>query len=322
MMADQQQHATHDAIRLDSRARLRVDPSQQAQLQALMRPDGVRFMRWVTLHLAVWGAAAALILMVDNIWIQGLASLVLGSQLHAFTVLQHDCGHQSAFRSVYCNLWVGRLLAWFIVFPFSSFTECHKRHHRYLGDPQQDPDDWNYLGGVRWMFLRIALFVPRFTYFSLVRYGRAVRNRVVAELVFNLASMGLLCALFVAFGRLDAFLLIFVAPLLLLALVINPISRGYEHFPMATLPAEQDERLDLSRNTITVTSRVVGLLWANINYHVEHHVYPNVPFFNLPRLHELLAHHPFQRDRQLLVRLFSRPTPEPVTPAAMQGRST
>ncbi|WP_416637963.1 hypothetical protein [Pseudomonas sp. OHS18] len=55
MIADQQ-HAAHDAIRLDSRARLRVDPLQQAQLQALMQPDGARFMRWVALHLAVWGA--------------------------------------------------------------------------------------------------------------------------------------------------------------------------------------------------------------------------------------------------------------------------
>jgi len=321
MIADQQ-HAAHDAIRLDSRARLRVDPLQQAQLQALMQPDGARFMRWVALHLAVWGAAAALIVLADSPWLQGLATLVLGSQLHAFTVLQHDCGHQSAFRSAAWNLWVGRLLAWFIVFPFSSFTECHKRHHRYLGDPQQDPDDWNYLAGVRWMFLRIALFVPRFTYFSLVRYGHAVRNRVVRELVFNVASMGLLCAIFVAFERLDAFLLIFAAPLLLLALVINPISRGYEHFPMATLPAEQDERLDLSRNTITVTSRVVGLLWANINYHVEHHVYPNVPFFNLPKLHGLLAHQSFQRDRWLLERLFSDPLAQPATPTAVDGRST
>lgn len=322
MMADQQQHAADDAVRLDSRARLRVDPLQQAQLQALMQPDPARFMRWVALHLAIWGVAAAVILLADRLWLQGMAALVLGSQLHAFTVLQHDCGHQSAFRSATWNLWVGRLLAWFIVFPFSSFTECHKRHHRYLGDPQQDPDDWNYLAGVRWMFLRIALFVPRFTYFSLVRYGRAVRNRVLRELVFNLASMGLLGALFVAFGRLDAFLLIFVAPLLLLALVINPISRGYEHFPMATLPAEQSERLDLSRNTITVTSRAVGLLWANINYHVEHHVYPNVPFFNLPRLHELLAHHRFLRDRWLLARVFSRPARPPAEPATMEGRRT
>lgn len=305
-MLDEKRLAAQDELRLSKRAQLRVAPQQQTQLQALMQPEPVRFLGWVAIHLVVWCAAAATVLLSANTWWQALAVLVLGNQLHAFTVLQHDCGHQNAFRSPLANLWVGRFLAWFILFPFTAFTECHKRHHRYLGDPTQDPDDWNYLGGVKWMFLRIALFVPRFTYFSLVRYGAAVRNQVLRELAFNLGSMALLCALFVSLDALAAFLLIFVLPLLLLALVINPISRGYEHFPMATLGEEEDERLDLAHNTITVTSRVIGLLWANINYHVEHHVYPGVPFFNLPRLHALLAEQPFQRDRWLLARLFVR----------------
>ena len=40
-------------------------------------------------------------------------------------------------------------MAWFIVFPFTASTECHRRHHRYLGDPDHDPDDWHYTGGRR-----------------------------------------------------------------------------------------------------------------------------------------------------------------------------
>ena len=50
-----------------------------------------------------------------------------------------------------------------------------------------------------------------------------------------------------------------------------------------------------------------GLLWANINYHVEHHVYPGVPFCNLRKLHHLLANKTFLRDRWLLARLVVRP---------------
>ena len=26
----------------------------------------------------------------------------------------------------------------------------------------------------------------------------------------------------------------------------------------------------------------------NMQYHLEHHLYPNVPYYNLPRLHELI----------------------------------
>ncbi|MHA6493279.1 fatty acid desaturase family protein [Pseudomonas borbori] len=298
--------AAQDEIRLAKRAELKVDRARQAQLLALQQPDPGKFVLWSLLHVAVWIACAVFIAMTENIVGHVIAVLILGNQLHAFTVLQHDCGHQNAFRSATLNLWVGRFMAWFIVFPFSSFTECHKHHHRYLGDPEKDPDEWNYARGVKWMFLRIAVFVPRFTYFSLVRYGERVRNLVLRELAFNLLSMAAVCALFVSQGMGYEFVLIFVLPLLLLALVINPISRGYEHFPMATLEPEHADRLDLSKNTITVTSRVVGLLWANINYHVEHHVYPGVPFCNLRKVHELLENKQFLRDRWLLSRLFAR----------------
>lgn len=298
--------AAQDDIRLEKRAALKVERARQAELLALQQPAPLQFMLWASLHVTIWLACAWVIVASANpVW-HMVATLIMGSQLHAFTVLQHDCGHQNAFRSALANLWMGRFMAWFIVFPYSSFTECHKHHHRYLGDPDKDPDEWNYARGVKWMFLRIAVFVPRFTYFSLVRYGKAVRNRVLRELSFNLLSMGALCAWFVSRGMAYEFVLIFVVPLLLLALVINPISRGYEHLPMATLEPGHEDRLDLAKNTITVTSRVLGLLWANINYHVEHHVYPGVPFCNLRKLHNLLENKPFLRDRWLLARLFAR----------------
>jgi fatty acid desaturase len=303
--------AAQDEIRLAKRAELKVDRERQAQLLALQQPDPVRFLLWSALHVAVWVAGAAAILLSEHWLVQLLAVLALGNQMHAFTILQHDCGHQNAFRSGTWNLWVGRFFAWFIVFPYSSFTECHKHHHRYLGDAERDPDEWNYAGGVKWMFLRIAVFVPRFTYFSLVRYGSKVRNLVLRELVFNLLTMVALGVWFASMGMLYQFVLIFILPVLLLALLINPISRGYEHFPMATLGSEDEQRLDLAQNTITIPSRVLSLIWANINYHVEHHVYPGVPFFNLHKVHALLDNKPFLRDRWLLARLFARQPQEP-----------
>ena len=46
---------------------------------------------------------------------------------------------------------------------------------------------------------------------------------------------------------------------------------------------------NMLRNTRTVESNAVirQLLW-NTNFHVEHHCYPMVPFFNLPKLHVLM----------------------------------
>ncbi len=97
----------------------------------------------------------------------------------------------------------------------------------------------------------------------------------------------------------------FVIPLLLLALEINPVSRGYEHFPMAMLASGRADRQDLVRRAFTVT----GLFGANIDYHVEHQVYPEG--CNLPKLHHVLENKVLPRDRWWLARLFMRTHPAP-----------
>lgn len=47
--------------------------------------------------------------------------------------------------------------------------------------------------------------------------------------------------------------------------------------------------LDYRENTRTVIlNPVIRFFYWNMNYHVEHHMYPGVPFYNLPRLRELI----------------------------------
>ena len=46
---------------------------------------------------------------------------------------------------------------------------------------------------------------------------------------------------------------------------------------------------DYRLNTRTIhLGPVLGFLYMNMQYHLEHHLYPNVPYYNLPRLHELI----------------------------------
>lgn len=52
-----------------------------------------------------------------------------------------------------------------------------------------------------------------------------------------------------------------------------------------------DNVLDHRLNSRTVCMNPVSrFLYMNMNYHVEHHMFPMVPFHALPRLHELIKH--------------------------------
>ena len=38
-----------------------------------------------------------------------------------------------------------------------------------------------------------------------------------------------------------------------------------------------------------LTNRITAFFMCNENYHLEHHLYPNIPWYNLPRLHQALG---------------------------------
>ncbi|MEG7674133.1 hypothetical protein U2071_15795, partial [Listeria monocytogenes] len=81
-----------------------------ADIERLSVPNAAAFTAYTALYLAGWALGVAAIVAVPmHAAFKVLLSALLGSQLHALTVLQHDCGHRSAYRSAAANLWVGRL---------------------------------------------------------------------------------------------------------------------------------------------------------------------------------------------------------------------
>jgi beta-carotene hydroxylase len=289
------------------RVAIQFGPEMIPRLQELCRPDGRVFSLWVVAHLGVFAVALFLIANAQSALVQALLSLVVANQLHAITVLQHDCGHGSAYQGGGANLWVGRFLAGFIFMPYTTFTVIHRRHHMFLGDPKKDPDEWFYAGGPIIAFVREMIFMPYFTLRSLIDFGRDVRRVVLCELaVITVLWTAVVCWLLAQ--HLIGFLVWgILLPMALLAIVINPISRGYEHYPMAILTRGDRRREDLRFNTVTVTSRLLGVLWANITYHVEHHLYPRVPCHRLPVLHRLLRGRDYVVSPFVLHRLEGRP---------------
>lgn len=233
-------------------------------------------------------ACAALISWLDDAWMKTLVGVVMGNQLYLLFILHHDCVHFSACKSRRLNNLLGRFYALFLVKTFTATVETHQRHHAYLGQPDKDPDDHFFCRGIRWVWIRYWQNFSWHTYLSLTRYGSYVRNLVIAEQTLNVAFWAAIHVVLWQLGRAQDALFLFWVPAATIILVIGPVTRAYEHLPLTHFGPDDPRRFDISYNTVTVRSRWLALLWANITYHVEHHSYPRIPFYRLPRAHELL----------------------------------
>ncbi len=241
-------------------------------------------------HLAAHGGlillGAALIVARVPYWplllpLQGILIVFL------FT-LEHECTHRTPFRSEALNDRVGRACGFLILLPFEWFRYFHLAHHRFTNLPGRDPEldtakpktlrEWFvhvsgfpvWHGNLR-LLIRLALGRERADYLpdrALPRMEREARLMVIGYL---LAFFSLLWTPFL--------LWVWLLP----ALLGQPFLRLY-------LLAEHGDCpfvANMFENTrTTFTNRVVRFLAWNMPYHVEHHVYPAVPFHHLPALHQ------------------------------------
>jgi fatty acid desaturase len=204
--------------------------------------------------------------------------------------LEHEATHRTPFRTVWLNDWVGRLCGLLLVLPFEWFRAFHMAHHRWTNLPGKDPElagpkpetraawVWHVSGLPYWMSearLMAALIRGRVVDGFVAEGAKA---RIVAEArgmaaVYGLAGVSLVWT--------DVVLWVWLVPVLL----GQPFLRLYLLAEHGDCP----EVANMFENTrTTFTTKVMRWLAWNMPYHVEHHVWPMVPFHRLPEVHGLM----------------------------------
>lgn len=261
--------------------------SRAEDIKALCRADGKLHLMYAAPFVGAYFASLATQLLVDELWVNLLFSVVLGQLLYCLFVLHHDCMHGSGFKNDLFNRIMGRFYAVSFTMTFTTNRETHVRHHSHIADPERDPDEYYFSGRMKDIWLRLWRYYEWYTMISLTKYGSRVRAVVLSEQLANVLLWAGVHVLLFQLGMGIKVLYIFWLPMAFVALVINPITRGYEHSPITLYPPGDPRRRDMSKNAITVTNPIYGWLSANITFHVEHHAYPRCPFYNLPKLHRI-----------------------------------
>jgi fatty acid desaturase len=257
-----------------------------------VRSDARGLFRAAT-HLAIMGATGTLVWLAMPYW----AMLIPALFLHGVTIVtmfapMHECVHKTAFATPLYNEIFGWFAGLLSFYNFTFYRYYHTWHHRYTQDPQRDPEllddkpaSWRgYLAEISgwwfwpwrpWRFLKLALgrthdipFIPKSA-------RRQIAISAAAQLsVYVFAVAG------IAAGYSFAWWYWFLP-----ALLAQPVLRAItvvEHTGCAL-----DEN-GLTNTRTTLASFPIRLLMWNMPFHTEHHLYPSIPFHQLPRAHQEL----------------------------------
>jgi fatty acid desaturase len=272
----------------------------------LIPPDALRVLytrsnrqgAWRTLaHAALLGAGALLIHRARGQWWLPAALVLQGLFVVSLFAAMHEAVHYSAFRHRRLNEAVAWLAGLGILFNATYYRQFHFAHHRYTQDPARDPElltapvprsrrafVWRSSALPYWTARLVnvtALCRGRFTGLDFI--PATARPEIVRSVRAMVAVLAALAAVSIAL-RSDALLWYWLLPL---ALGL-PFLRLYlvtEH----TGCTEDDDGLSNTRTTLSAWP-VRFLMW-NLPYHAEHHLYPSIPFHQLPAAHRRLRPH-------------------------------
>jgi fatty acid desaturase len=170
-----------------------------------------------------------------------------------------------------------------------GFREDHIEHHRH-NRSARDPDAFT-MGkrGVADFVLFYAYAaiggVLSFIHFNFIYPFTKFGPRLWAIQLFELALKGAVywyvLDLAAAHGVLGKALALWLWPVLVLSL-LNSMRFIAEHYGT---PWGQGQ---MAGTRTVISNPVTSFFWNNINWHIGHHVYPTVPWYNLQELHWIL----------------------------------
>jgi fatty acid desaturase len=225
--------------------------------------------------------------------------LVVSACQHALFLLTHDGAHYSIARRKWWNdLISDALFAAPIFYTTERYREGHLPHHTHLGDHARD------LERRTWVLVRgshlARLLVRALTGWSAARAiigltpekvgARQAPGRWIAGVL--LTNGGLLAYCW-ALGAPFTYVWLWLAPLFTLTYLLLIVRAVAEHQPESyARRAVPDEGVDLTP-VLTRTfaaGPIERFFFAPVGaHHHEHHLFPGVPFAQLPRLHATLA---------------------------------
>ncbi len=255
-----------------------------------------------------------------NFWTFLVSSLLLGGRQIACGILLHEAVHQTLLSNKGFNYFFGKLCGNLVLIDFEPYQKEHLTHHRMAGDPLKDPDIglvtpypttklsmlrkvFRDLTGITGLKRLIAVLLMNFGYLTysastnvhpvdqshlpktriflqgFKRLSPALMTQACLWFVLYLAGQGTLYCLWV-FAYLSPFSLF----IRLRAIAEHACTPNLSHPLQSTRTVNAGKLAKL-----TIAPHFV-------HYHLEHHLLPAVPHYQLKKFHLFLSSLDFYKD--------------------------
>jgi fatty acid desaturase len=300
--------------------RCKVDKKLMSEL---MKPSDFRGLCQVIPQIALYFVSGLLAYLAyfnihrDN-WVWAVPVLIVALYIHGmfggFMGLGgpvHELCHKTPFRTKWLNEFFLRFYSFISWSDYISFRPSHVKHHQVTLHVGHDYEvvlpqkfDWY---AVRFYMGMFACDLKGL-FDNMRGWGRAARgnesdwktkgewmNKLVPESNLAMRREHRLWARFVLGGHL-ALAILFVATGNWILLIIFTFGCFYCGWLTGFCGTPQHIGLSSNVPDFRLCCRTYtcnwfpGFLYWNMQYHIEHHMFPAVPFYNLPRLHEAIKH--------------------------------
>jgi fatty acid desaturase len=264
--------------------RQHISREKRVAIRALHELD-YRYNLKIPFFFALWIVAALLLLRTESLLLRLPLYFAMTCSMVGLSILMHESNHNLLFKNRWLNRWAGFVCGVPSLVAVSAYRTLHLAHHANTGT-HDDPDSMEQTvpkSIPMVLFFYLFLVIGAYLYLlHLVKTSLALaeprRRRDI------LLEYGLIVATFIALFRLlpfEVMLHVWLIPLLISAQLTNV--RGLAEHGLTTSD-------NVFTETRTVRSnRFVSFMMNNLNYHLDHHLFPGVPWYNLPRLHALLT---------------------------------
>ena len=187
--------------------------------------------------------------------------------LHCSGTIIHDACHQSAHRNRIVNAILGHCSALILAFAFPVFTRVHLQHHSNVNHPNDDPDHYVSTGGPLW------LIAVRFLYHEVFFFQRRLwRNYELLEWFISRLIIITIVYISVQYHFLGYILNFWFIPAFLVGITLGLFFDYLPHRPFV-------ER-NRWKNARVYPGKVLNILILGQNYHLIHHLWPSIPWYN------------------------------------------